>query len=564
MLDGNGGREGIGAAWPGLVPGNEVAGFIIEGLLATGSFGVIYRARRGERRFALKLLPLDPRSNREMDALRRMRHPNVVGFHGCGVWPDEQPRALVLALELVEGRPLDVWAQEENPSALELVGRVLLPLALTLADVHASGVVHRDIKEANIVMREADGLPVLVDFGAAVYEGAERLTLQLPPGTSEYRSPEAWRFAREWEGKPYTARPGDDLWALGVVTYLLMTGVLPFGDRHDPGMVRAILHETPLAPHERNRRVPPALGDVCMRMLEKKPEARYPGARALAEALATEWTRADRSWRVPLLPEAGSREGSTPPPPPRVLQRQTRRRWWIAGLALAACVGAVSLFIARRSESPAPPPPLQASPRQEMASVRLTGEVGSGAEPWKSPTPAPVATATSREEPDTMKSKKARSLTTAALVATSTCVGAGCAGIPMRQPPPPAECPPGSEATFERFGIRMGETQTIFIPPYSPPRSRTAIVSEGDVTAMLMGSWKELPDATPLYGKLFFGKGRVHARFTQARLRSGELVPVCMELMYKDGTGMAMQPGSTSDKAIIPNPLFVEAMDIFS
>jgi eukaryotic-like serine/threonine-protein kinase len=190
MLDESSGQAWGGFPGPGLAPGTEVAGFIIEGLLATGSFGAVYRAKRCGRPFAIKLVLINPRGDREAAALRLMRHPNVVAFHGYGLWPEEEPRFLVLALELVEGHTLDVWAAQENPSALELVMRMLLPFALTLADVHASGVVHRDIKEANIVVREADGQPVLVDFGAAgIKEGAPRLTLRLPPGTAEYRSP---------------------------------------------------------------------------------------------------------------------------------------------------------------------------------------------------------------------------------------------------------------------------------------------------------------------------------------------------------------------------------------
>jgi serine/threonine-protein kinase len=102
----------------------QVAGFVVEGLLASGSFGTVYRARRDGRPFAIKLIPMDERGHREVDALRRVRHPNVVGFHGYGLWPEDEPRFLVLALELVEGRSLDVWVQEENPSALELVQQV--------------------------------------------------------------------------------------------------------------------------------------------------------------------------------------------------------------------------------------------------------------------------------------------------------------------------------------------------------------------------------------------------------------------------------------------------------
>ncbi|HEY0096672.1 MAG TPA: serine/threonine-protein kinase, partial [Archangium sp.] len=330
MLDGSGGQgpEEV----PGqLAPGTQVAGFTVEGTVASGSFGTVYRARRNGRLYAIKLVPINPRGDREAAALRLVHHPNVVAFHGYGFWPEDEPRFLVLALELVEGLTLDVWAAQENPSALELVMRVLLPFALTLADVHASGVVHRDIKEANIVVREADGQPVLVDFGAAgLKEGAVRLTLRLPPGTAEYRSPDALRFARQWEGEPYPFAPGDDLWALGVVTYILLTRTLPFGDRSDPELNRAILEDTPQAPHELNPRVPQALSELCMGMLEKEPEDRYADAKALAEDLMELCTLADGDWRIPLFPEV--RRDKRPAPAPAEPGHRGRTRWWAAGL----------------------------------------------------------------------------------------------------------------------------------------------------------------------------------------------------------------------------------------
>jgi serine/threonine-protein kinase len=529
-----------------------VAGFTIEGLLAAGSFGTVYRATRDGRPFAIKLVSLAPRGNREVDALRRMRHPNVVGFHGYGLWPDEQPHSLVLALELVEGLPLDQWVQEVNPTALDLVGRVLLPVALTLADVHAMGVVHRDVKEANIIVRESDGLPVLVDFGAAGLEGAPRLTQWLPPGTAEYRSPETLRFAREWEGEPYQAGPGEDLWALGVVTYILLTRSLPFGDRHDPGMVRAILEKTPRTPDELNPRVPPALSELCMRMLEKEPEDRYADARALAEALSTAWSQADRSWRVPLYSEARREKSPAPPPAPAALpERQAPSRWRMAWLVLGAALGGgVLIPFTQRPGSPLPTQTQQASARQELAPPGVTGEVGHGAGPQKSPPPAPVATATSNKEPEMIKSQKVRSLTATTLLTGAACVGAGCASIPTIEPLPPSECPPGSQEALKHLGIENGNSIPMRLRPYDR-RKPTIVVSEGDITAELVGPLGKLSHNTPLYGKLIFRKNHIYGHFTSVQLENGDVFPVCMELATTKGLGIAMEPGSTSKKAIV-------------
>ena len=340
---------------------------------------------------------MDSRGDREVDALRRVRHPQVVGFHGYGLWPDDEPHYLVLALELVEGRPLDVWMRERNPTALELVRQVLLPLARALGVVHAAGVVHRDVKESNILIRDSDGQPVLVDFGAAGFEGATRLTAVASPG--DPRVPESRGPALRAESGspgPYPAGPGDDLWALGVVLYFLLTRTLPFGDRHSPGMVHAILYATPRPPQELNPRVPEALSELCLCMLEKHPEARYANARELAEVLE-EWTQADRSGASPLprprrgepRPPPATREETQHRPVPRcprcprrtgsraVADDQTRSR----AAVLAWCGDRLS----SNARVASPGLPQKASDRQESAPAQATAEVGNDAGPQSHP-----------------------------------------------------------------------------------------------------------------------------------------------------------------------------------
>jgi eukaryotic-like serine/threonine-protein kinase len=563
MFDESGGEAGGELPWQ-LKPGVQVAGFTVEGLLASGSFGTVYRARRDGRLFAIKLVPMEPRGDREVDALRRVRHPNVVGFHGYGLWPDDEPRFLVLALELVEGRTLDVWMLEENPSALELVEQVLLPLAGTLSAVHAEGVVHRDIKEANIVMREADGQPVLVDFGSAGYEGAPRLTAVLPPGTPEYRSPEAVRFARESSlSGPYPAGPGDDLWALGVTTYVLLTRALPFGDRQSPGMNRAILHESPPAPHEHNPRVPPALSELCLRMLEKAPEARYADAEALKEELEAATAGADDLWHVPLFP-GGRRERSPPPAQSLAAHARSWLRW--GPLAAVLVLGAALVL----ASTPNDTTPNDTTPRtalshhhatpwagfgQEFAAADMTGEVVSSAEPHRSSTPALIARAMHNEKPMMKMSSTVRGFIVATLTG-SACVGSGCATSPLQRPPPPQEeCPPGAWEAMERLSIQYGDT---FIYDPTQPSAGRVIVKEGDFSAVIMQDWGGLPAGTSVYGELIFGKGRVYGRLKQAMLPGGEVVPICAEML--EGTnlpGTAMEPESTAENVVVRAPFLI-------
>jgi eukaryotic-like serine/threonine-protein kinase len=289
-----------------LSPGSQVLGYTVERQLGQGGFGTVYLASCEGQRCALKLLHLPrvgERAEREVSILTRLRHPNVVGILGHGYWPMAQPQFAVIAMEYVDGRRLDEWAHAENPTARQ-AARVLLGVARALAAAHADGVVHRDVKEANVMVRAVDGLAKLVDFGIGDYAGARDLTMDvLPPGTVDYRAPEAWRFLRDPNRPPdarYTAGPSDDLWAMGLVAYRLLTARFPFEGAEAFLLTEAILSQAPVPPHEANERVPKALSDACMRLLEKTPATRTPSALVLCESLEEALRGADEVWDVPL------------------------------------------------------------------------------------------------------------------------------------------------------------------------------------------------------------------------------------------------------------------------
>ncbi|WP_224373266.1 protein kinase domain-containing protein, partial [Hyalangium versicolor] len=172
----------------------------VERRLGAGGFGTVFLARRGEQLHALKFLSLKDHSGwaeREVVVLSRVRHGHVARLSGFWQWPEAQPRYLVVVMEYVAGRRLDEWVDEENPSARRVL-QLLRDMSQGLGAVHAAGVVHRDVKEANLLVREEDGAAVLVDFGVSGCEQAAPVTRgAMPPGTWEYRSPEAWRFMRE-------------------------------------------------------------------------------------------------------------------------------------------------------------------------------------------------------------------------------------------------------------------------------------------------------------------------------------------------------------------------------
>ncbi|WPB76706.1 serine/threonine-protein kinase [Archangium violaceum] len=304
---------------PVLDPGTRVAGYEVVRRLGAGGYGTVYLAHAATSLVALKVLPLERSrgwEEREVDVLRRMRHPGVVRLLGYVDWPEAEPRVRVLIMEHVDGLPLDEHVRGSNPSALEVV-ELMRGLMEAMEAVHDAGVLHRDVKASNILVRAEDGRPVLVDFGAGAYLGAPTLTSSvLPPGTPEYRGPEAWDFFRHHMGDAgvrYSPTRADDLWAAGVQLYWVLTDRLPFTGPDFLAIGAAVLNETPAPPRELNPWVPEELERLCLRMLEKSPEARYADAGEVRSVLTTLRAEADETWREPLFEPHAPHNATTRP-----------------------------------------------------------------------------------------------------------------------------------------------------------------------------------------------------------------------------------------------------------
>ncbi|WP_309888042.1 protein kinase domain-containing protein [Archangium sp.] len=354
--------------------GDRVGKYRLVEEVGAGGQGLVFKAECAGQWFALKFYSAGQRAygERERDILRALVSVrDVVRLVDWGEWPEPETGWLYLVLEWVEGWTLEAYVLEHNPSSRE-AGHLLLRLGRALVEVDARGVRHRDLKRENILVRE-DGGPVLVDFGVGAMEGVPTLPRGvLPPGTVEYVSPEAWRFLGEHKGQQahYTSQVGDELWALGINFYWLLMGRLPFGSRvHMGAMLRAVVDQRPHVPHERNPRVPRALGEVCMRLLEKEPAARYADMAALCGALeeALASLEGDARWDAPL---------DDPDAP------ENRTTDKLAGLAVLALDTwerlQQELDAARprrgRIRRPArPAPPLDAPPREEVPAPRVPG-----------------------------------------------------------------------------------------------------------------------------------------------------------------------------------------------
>ncbi|HYH97641.1 serine/threonine-protein kinase [Hyalangium sp.] len=268
--------------------GMQVDAWRIRGWRGRGGYGTVYRVEleggEGQGSFALKLAtyPGDERFEREAWLLSRIHSPHVPKLYAQGVWEHASGAFPYLVMEWVEGEPLYEWAARRNPTERQMVG-LLAQVARALEATHAAGGVHRDVKGGNVLMRPADGRVFLTDFGAGYYRSAATLTSKLlPPGTPAYRSPEAWGFLHLFLRHPtvhYPASACDDLFALGVMAYRLVTDEYP--PSTFPEVAGAEVWREggpgPRPLRDLNPRVSAKLDALILRLLAIAPEERFRG-----------------------------------------------------------------------------------------------------------------------------------------------------------------------------------------------------------------------------------------------------------------------------------------------
>jgi len=264
-------------------PGALIAGkYKILDEIGRGGMGVVYKAEdiKLKRSVALKFLPphlmdspeLKERFLIEAQAAAALNHPNICVIHEVG----ESEERSYIAMENVEGETLRDKIRKGVLKAEDALA-VASQVAAGLGEAHRKGIVHRDVKSANIMVT-AKGQAKIMDFGLAKLRGGSSLTKsQTTLGTVAYMSPEQAR------GDDLDQRT--DLWSLGVVLYEMLTGELPFKGDHDQTVIHAILHREPKPPSKITAVLPSGLDEIVLQALAKKPDSRYRTMEDLREDL---------------------------------------------------------------------------------------------------------------------------------------------------------------------------------------------------------------------------------------------------------------------------------------
>jgi serine/threonine protein kinase len=253
--------------------------------LGQGGMGSVYLAEdtRLGRKVALKLCNRSKdhawleRFRREARAAASLRHPNLCPVHESDVIKGVP----YFTMALIEGPPLDEWAQARGGLSPREAALLVRKLALAMHHAHTRGVVHRDLKPSNVAVER--GEPVIFDFGLALH-GDKRVTVDGSVlGTPAYMSPEQVMGDIEAMG------PACDIYSLGAILYELLTGRPPF-EGPSIAVFGKVMSEEPKGPAQLRQGIDARLEEICLRCLAKNPAERWPDMGALAAAL-TEWAK---------------------------------------------------------------------------------------------------------------------------------------------------------------------------------------------------------------------------------------------------------------------------------
>ena len=327
--------------------GQTISHYRILEKLGEGGMGVVYKAEdlKLGRQVALKLLPALATTNEEarqrfIQEARHassLDHPNICAIHAIEETPEG---GLFIVMALCEGRSLREYLHE-GPLPLERAVKIQLQILAALGHAHARGLVHRDMKPANVMVNERNEVKV-VDFGLAKAAGSEGLTRTgIVMGTAQYLSPE------QVGGKPVD--PRSDLWSAGMVFYQMLTNRVAFQGDGIEATLAAILHAEPEPPSLLVPTLPRSLDTIMATAVQKDPQHRYPNAESFRQALLA--LDSDATATLPLAPgKWWSRDRSASNPNPKSMGAH---RWrWAGGLAAGILLLGAGYLVVQRFHKP--------------------------------------------------------------------------------------------------------------------------------------------------------------------------------------------------------------------
>ncbi|HXV77299.1 MAG TPA: serine/threonine-protein kinase [Candidatus Polarisedimenticolaceae bacterium] len=325
---------------------SRIGRYLVASEVGRGAMGVVYLATdpRLKRQVAVKTMrwpdglterqqsEFRERFLREAHAAAALSHAGIVTVYDAG--EDAASAQPFIAMEYVEGCSLRQRLDRDGPIEVGRAAEIAGAVADALHAAHERGIVHRDVKPANLLIRSADGAVKVTDFGVARVTNSELTQSGAGLGTPAYMSPEQIR------GEPLDGR--SDLFSLGVILYESLSGERPFDGETVPSVIHSITLETPIPITKRTPGLPRGLDPFFDRALAKRPADRFPDGHAFRLALEAALGCRDS----PHTATVGALASGTSPAPATPLPPADRSLPWWRRRPRVAAAGALIAFLA--------------------------------------------------------------------------------------------------------------------------------------------------------------------------------------------------------------------------